>query len=34
MQKERNAAKQIKEKEPVLLDNPPVKENGQEQKTA
>lgn len=34
MQKERNAAKQIKEKEPVLLDTPLVKENGQEQKTA
>ncbi len=34
MQKERNVAKQIKEKEPVLLDNPPIKENGQEQKTA
>ena len=34
MQKERNAAKQIKENEPVLLDNPPIKENGQEQKTA
>ena len=34
MQKKRNAAKQIKEKEPVLLDTPLVKENGQEQKTA
>lgn len=34
MQKERNAAKQIKKKEPVLLDTPPVKENGQKQKTA
>ena len=34
MQKERNAVKQIKEKEPVLLDNPPIKENGQKQKTA
>ena len=34
MQKERNVAKQIKEKEPVLLANPPIKENGQEQKTA
>ncbi len=28
MQKERNAAKQIKKNEPVLLDAPPVKENG------
>ena len=34
MRKERNAAKQIKKKEPVLLDTPPVKENGQKQKTA
>ena len=34
MQKERNVAKQIKKKEPVLLDTPPVKENGQKQKTA
>ena len=34
MQKELNVANQIKEKEPVLLDNPPIKENGQEQKTA
>ena len=34
MQKERNVAKQIKKNEPVLLDAPPIKENGQKQKTA